>query len=335
LLNIPIPVFYLAELENEKKEVVDGQQRLNAFFQFLNNEYPLEKLEILDDLNGKTYNQLTTDLHRKLEDYQLSFFIIKKESHEDIRFDVFQRVNEDASKLNAQELRNGLYRGHRVDLLKQLAGDENFKKMVEKKLAVRRMKDHEAVLRFIAFNIKGYETYSGNLNSFLNGTLNQLPAAENKEFYDRLKTTFRGTMKTIFQVFGPDAFIKGDAQKKKINLSLFDILCYSFAKHDKEKILHAKNQVQKKLNELIKQQGDFYYAITSNTLTKNSVKIRFEIWLKAMEDCMDEKEKVPGKEKRKKKKLQGLKSMGRVVIIISGIAFPAVCWGMRRILIHI
>ena len=177
LLNIPIPVFYLAESEDEKKEVVDSQQRLKAFFQFLNNEYPLEKLEILDDLNGKTFEQLTPDWHRKLEDYQLSLFIIKKESHKDIRFDVFQRVNEGATKLSTQELRNGIYRGYRVELLKQLSSDEYFKKMVEKKSAISRMKDHEAVLRFIAFYIKGYETYSGNLNSFLNQTLEDLPAA--------------------------------------------------------------------------------------------------------------------------------------------------------------
>ena len=45
--------------------------------------------------------------------------------------------------------------------------------------------------------------------------------------------------------------------------------------------------IQKKLDELLKKQDDFYYAITSNTLTKNSVKIRFERWLRAMEDCLD------------------------------------------------
>ncbi|MCX6583423.1 MAG: DUF262 domain-containing protein [Candidatus Aminicenantes bacterium] len=287
LLNIPIPVFYLAELEDEKKEVVDGQQRLQAFFHFLDNEYPLENLEILTDLNGNTFEKLTPDLRRKLEDYQLSFFIIKKESHPDIRFDVFQRVNEGAAKLNAQELRNGIYRGYRVELLKQLAEDENFKKMVEKKLAVKRLKDHEAVLRFLAFNIKGYETYNGNLNSLLNDTLDGLTETEDKEYTDRLKITFHNTMETIFLVFGPDAFIKGDAQKKKINLSLLDILCYSFAKYDKEKILHTKNQITKKLDELIEKKDDFYYAITSNTLTKNSVKTRFETWLKAMDDCID------------------------------------------------
>lgn len=287
LLNIPIPVFYLAELVNEKKEVVDGQQRLNSFFHFLENGYPLEKLDILEDLKGHTFGQLPPDLQRKLEDYQLSFFIIKKESHKDIRFDVFQRVNEGASKLSAQELRNGVYQGYRIELLKELSGNENFKKMVEKKLAISRMKDHEAVLRFIAFHIKGYETYSGNLNSFLNDTLDNLPAAKNKEFYDDLKTTFRSTMETIFLVFGAEAFIKDDTKKKKINLSLFDVLCYSFAKFDKEKILNAQNAIRERLDELLEKQDDFYYAISSNTLTRNSVKTRFEIWLKAMEDCLN------------------------------------------------
>jgi len=287
LLNIPIPVFYLAEMEDENKEVVDGQQRLQAFFHFLDNEYPLENLEILIDLNGNTFEKLPPDLRRKLEDYQLSFFIIKKESHPDIRFDVFQRVNEGATKLNAQELRKSMYRGYRIDLLNQLAEDENFKKMVEKKLAVKRMKDHEAVLRFLAFNIKGYETYNGNLNSFLNKTLDGLTKTEDKEYTDRLKNTFRNTMETILLVFGPGAFIKGDAQKKKINLSLFDILCYSFATIEKEKILPAKEQIKKKLDELIDKKDDFFYAITSNTLTKSNVKTRFETWLKAMDDCID------------------------------------------------
>jgi len=41
ILEVPLPVFYLAEESDGKEEVIDGQQRLNAFFRFLHNEYSL------------------------------------------------------------------------------------------------------------------------------------------------------------------------------------------------------------------------------------------------------------------------------------------------------
>lgn len=279
LLNIPIPALYFAEHQDEKKEVVDGQQRLTAFFDFFENKYLLEKLEVLDELNGKTFKELSSSFQRKLQDYQLYIFIITKASHPDIRFDVFQRVNEGASQLTAQELRNALYHGDRIEFLKELSKNKNFKEMIGKGIQTKRLKDNETALRFLAFYINGYEKYNGNLNSFLNSTLDNLI----KKDYDRLKNIFITTMETIFEVWGEDAFIKGDAQKKKTNLSLFDILSYSFAQYPPETILNAKKSIKKALNELIDKKGDFYDAISTNTLTKSSVKTRFDLWLGVME----------------------------------------------------
>lgn len=287
LLNIPIPVIYMAEREDGKKEVVDGQQRLSSFFDFLENKYSLISLEIMDELNKKFFRDFEKeypDLQRKFEDCQLSVFVIKKESHKDIRFDVFQRVNEGATKLNAQELRSVLYRGERIELLKEMAKDENFKKMIQNKLAINRLKDHEAVLRFLAFNIHGYRGYNGNLNSFLNTTLEGLP--QDKKEVEQLKRIFSSTMKIIFDVLGKDAFIKSDSSRKKINLSLFDILCWSFSQFDREKIINNKKQINQRLNTLIEEKGEFYYSITSNTLTKSSVKTRFGEWFQVMDDCL-------------------------------------------------
>src|SRR5258708_1373572 len=45
VLEVPLPVFYLAEGTDGKQEVIDGQQRLNAFFRFLDNKYPLKSLK--------------------------------------------------------------------------------------------------------------------------------------------------------------------------------------------------------------------------------------------------------------------------------------------------
>ena len=44
---------------------------------------------------------------------------ILKESHKDIKFDIFERLNRGSVKLNEQELRNCIYRGSFNDLLKE------------------------------------------------------------------------------------------------------------------------------------------------------------------------------------------------------------------------
>src|SRR5690242_16616779 len=45
LLNIPIPPIFLYENDLSRYEVMDGQQRLNAIFDFYENRYELKGLE--------------------------------------------------------------------------------------------------------------------------------------------------------------------------------------------------------------------------------------------------------------------------------------------------
>jgi hypothetical protein len=93
LLNIPIPLVYMMERSEGKIEVVDGQQRLDAVFDFFNKKYPLTGLTILKDLNGKNLKDLKTNdtaLLRKLEEFELSVVVIKKESPKEIEMEIFK-----------------------------------------------------------------------------------------------------------------------------------------------------------------------------------------------------------------------------------------------------
>ena len=58
ILEVPLPVFYLAESNDSVEEVIDGQQRLSAFFRFIDNEYPLKGLKALPDLNKNRFKDL-------------------------------------------------------------------------------------------------------------------------------------------------------------------------------------------------------------------------------------------------------------------------------------
>ena len=65
--NIPIPTIYISqdiEVDEEvdkdisRYSVIDGQQRLTAIYNFMNNSFALEELEVLEPLNSSFYKDL-------------------------------------------------------------------------------------------------------------------------------------------------------------------------------------------------------------------------------------------------------------------------------------
>ena len=72
LLNVPIPSVYFYESELARYEVMDGQQRMNAVFEFLTNSYPLTGLEKLPFLNRKRHRDLPPRVKRSLDRATLS-----------------------------------------------------------------------------------------------------------------------------------------------------------------------------------------------------------------------------------------------------------------------
>lgn len=283
LRNIPIPSIYFAETKDGKWEVVDGQQRLTSFFDFIDNKYSLSQLPVLTQFEKKYFKDLDS-FQRKIEDYQLHIFMIKKESHPDIRFDIFERINEGATQLNAQELRNSIYRGKRIEFLINLSKNPYFIKVTKGKLQEKRLKNQEAMLRFLSFYLKGPEGYRGNLNSFLNDTLER--NLINDSNIQELEDVITATMKNIHAVFEDNAFINPDSQIKKLNMSLFDILSYSFSLYHSEIILNNKEEIREALFNLLKTDNDFKRSITSNTLTKGYVNYRFSKWLDIFEKLL-------------------------------------------------
>jgi uncharacterized protein with ParB-like and HNH nuclease domain len=55
IIDLPVPVVYLAANSLGNFEVIDGLQRLTSVFRFLDGSYKLSGLEIRSDLNGKSF----------------------------------------------------------------------------------------------------------------------------------------------------------------------------------------------------------------------------------------------------------------------------------------
>src|SRR5262249_30074139 len=100
--------------------------------------------------------------------------LIFKESHPDIKYEIFMRLNRGAVKLTEQELRNCLYRGRFNDMLHDLRQDSIVLRVLDLEAPDNRMADAEILLRQLTIRA-GYDettglisTYSGNMRSSLN-----------------------------------------------------------------------------------------------------------------------------------------------------------------------
>jgi uncharacterized protein with ParB-like and HNH nuclease domain len=120
-MRIPLPVIYVSELSDGSWEVVDGQQRLTSIRSFIDGTFPdgqtfkLGQIRVRDDLRGKVFADLSPDDQNAIEEYSLRVIMILKEADQDLKFEVFERLNSGADKLNDMELRNCVYRGRYND----------------------------------------------------------------------------------------------------------------------------------------------------------------------------------------------------------------------------
>ena len=137
LLNIPVPPVFFYENDLARYEVMDGQQRLNAIKEFLNNQFPLRGLQIISSLNGRTYSKLPPRIKRNLDRASISAIVLLQESQGkikkagssrfyELRRFVFERLNTGGKRLSAQEIRNAIYGGEFNDLIVRLSRNELF-----------------------------------------------------------------------------------------------------------------------------------------------------------------------------------------------------------------
>jgi Protein of unknown function DUF262 len=234
LLEVPLPVFYLAGNNDGTQEVIDGQQRLNAFFRFLDNDYPLSGLKELSALNGDRFRELGAQEQKQIRNYPVRTVVFKKESDESLRFQISERLNTGAMPLNAQELRNCVYRGPYNDLLHELSKDPDYMAIMGFRGPEKRMKDVEYVLRFAAFYHSSYLKYKGSMERFMNEEMKKFQKNISSDEKAELRTAFKTAVSLIRSMLGKNAFkryYRGDSktpngywEPKKFNASLFDIL---------------------------------------------------------------------------------------------------------------
>lgn len=141
----PIPPIFMrkrfdVDTSDTFREVIDGQQRLTAILDFLNDD-----LQILPSHNSeyshKFYSSLTDQQKEEILSYKISSGIVV-ERKDSVIYEMFARLNSNNYMLNKQEIRNAVYWGpFKVFIYNEAAiyhdffadngvfGDKNFSRM--------------------------------------------------------------------------------------------------------------------------------------------------------------------------------------------------------------
>ena len=299
ILNIPIPVIFISQdvdvdeevsEETSRYTVIDGQQRLTAIHGFLRNEFSLQGLETLSELNGMHYKELPSFLVRRLEERTIRCLRIDSTVDAQVKFDIFERLNTGSVKLEAQELRNATSRGPFNDLIKDVAKTTSFRSLIQVNESnsddspkVKKMEDAELVLRFFALRDGRYRNLKKGFKEFLTSSqteFNNLPSSRLKSW----SKDFIIYMDFLSENAGPTPFAKwritgGNSKRmSSFNAAVFDAVAVGLSQaFPAERLLSVPNKVVKALTgfqSLFEDEG-FFSAVSGSV--NDAAKVTFRI----------------------------------------------------------
>lgn len=279
LLNVPIPPCYLSENEENELDVIDGQQRIFSIYRFVENQFSLRDLDALNEFNGKRFFELPSKEQRKIRTHTLRCVVVTNESHPEIKFDVFERLNSSTMPLNPQELRNCVSRGSLNNLLAELSFDARWLSIRGRKAPDKRLADEEIILRYFSFHINGLETYRTPLKNWLNDAARagrRLSDAEIKQLQD----AWDNALDVALTWFSPRECFRRP-YNKSINRALFDLIMHTSSKITLEVAQAKRLQFAVKFGDLLNDEG-FEDLISRAVDHKSRTTKRFELWNSAM-----------------------------------------------------
>lgn len=282
MLEIPIPAFYMKKDAQGRLIVVDGLQRTLALRDFLKDDLRLTGLNALSKVNGYICSEMRkndklSNLITRVEDRQLLFYVISKDTPMSIVYDIFNRINTGGTKLERQEIRNCIFIGHSTRLLKELSGESVFKKAIDNGISAKRMKDREAALRCIAFTLLDYrKSYVRSMDDFLERAMRRINKLSMVEVED-IKKRFLNIMELTLRVFGSSNFrIPSDYTRGRINIAVMETVYYVFYKKTEQGQSLDNNLMRQSFRTLLKD-AEYLDAVRNSTGSPSKVMTRFAL----------------------------------------------------------
>lgn len=267
ILGLPIPFIFVAENKDSSWEIVDGSQRVRTIHAFLNNKLVLSGLQSIQSLNGYRFFELDKSRQGKILNTALRIIVLSEETTDDIKKDMFERINRGSDLLKPMEKRKGIYTGEFTSFIyKYCRKSEKFKRLVKiDKWLIKRQEYEELLLRFFAISdTKIYEKginsgISGFLDDYLdkkNKELNELPPEEQARIFSEYESKINAVLDYVENNFPYGFCHKQNPQTKR---SVFEAISVGVGKALSEGV--AQDRLDKEVVEK---------SLSSNEFRKNT-----------------------------------------------------------------
>jgi Protein of unknown function DUF262 len=226
LLEMPIPPIYVIEEEDGRYLLIDGLQRISSYLHlrgeleadhldppiYRGNKLVLTDCDIVEELNGKTFDDLGTALQIRLKRAFVRVEVVRKGSDPRFKYHMFKRLNNGGELLTKQQIRNCTIRlldpGFNDFIIKS-SKEGVFLQCTEGLTPERRLGsfDQELVLRFFAFK-NDRTNFKHDVDDFLTKYMEKTsdPDTAYPFDYDREKHIFLKTFSILSSTLEDRAF---------------------------------------------------------------------------------------------------------------------------------
>jgi hypothetical protein len=267
IIQCPIPVIYLNQEKDETFSVIDGNQRLKSLKRFTSNEFALVGLTSYPELSGLKFAELDARIQRHISNRVLRCTVILKETHPQVKFDVFERLNSGAVALTRQELRHGLYFGALLQEATKVAESLKLAKLFGTR-PDKRMKAEELVIRFWALHGR-LSQYEKPLASFITDYVesNRSPSGA---VLGALVESVLVAHQRATELFGDEAFRYSREDGSRFNAAVYDahmLACAQLTPKQYEKALSRRAKIRLAYSALA-ESADYARIVTLATSDK-------------------------------------------------------------------
>jgi hypothetical protein len=247
LLEMPVPPIYVVEDDNGKYQLIDGLQRFSSYLHLRGKldaphlldpiskgeNLKLQECDIVEDLNGLTYDELPTALKIRLKRAFVRVEVVRKGSDNKFRYHMFKRLNTGGEALTSQQLRNCTIRmldSKFIDFIIRLSKKDDFEICIKKISEQQKLGsfDQELVLRYFA--LKNYKhKFVHDVSDFLTEYMEKVSDPESDIEFDYVteEAGFDTVFSLLKQTLGEKSFGRSGKAGIQSNFAVyhFEAIC--------------------------------------------------------------------------------------------------------------